>query len=145
MIDIDSIITHLKDSASEAPPWTDVQEISSLSALESNRSGLRGVTLFVFVQEDRATADVRGAGPYLQTVTETIGILIVAKVVNSEQFDFKPVRQALRKRLFGWSPDDLHEPMWLGNGRFMNVQRGQMTWLDNFMTEYTEDQNRYGS
>lgn len=145
MIDINIVIQRLKAVEPEAPLWADVKEISDLSTLDVNRSGLRGVTLFVVQQSESASADVRGSGPYLQTLTETLGVVIVAKVVNSDQFDFKPVRQMLRERLFGWSPDDDHEPFWLGSGRLMNVQRGQVTWMDNFITEYTEDQNRYGS
>ncbi|EOX3330235.1 hypothetical protein ACPFT1_000537 [Vibrio cholerae] len=145
MIDIADLVTRLSDKSVKAPPWVDVKEISDLSTLDISRSGTRGITLFVFSQGERASPDVRGSGPYLQTVTETIGVLIVAKVVNDNKFDFKPVRQALRERLFGWSPNADYEPFWLGDGRLMNVQKGQVTWLDNFNTEYTEDQNRYGS
>ncbi|WP_243033010.1 phage tail terminator protein [Vibrio cincinnatiensis] len=145
MIDVADLVARLSDKSVEAPPWVDVKEISDLSTLDISRSGVRGVTLFVFYQGERAAADVRGSGPYLQTVTQTIGVLIVAKVVNDNKFDFKPVRQKLRERLFGWSPNADYEPFWLGEGRLMNVQKGQVTWLDNFLTEYTEDQNRYGS
>lgn len=145
MIDIADLVTRLSDKSVKTPPWVDVKEISDLSTLDISRSGARGITLFVFYQGERAAADVRGSGPYLQTITQTIGVLIVAKVVNDNKFDFKPVRQALRERLFGWSPNEDYEPFWLGDGRLMNVQKGQVTWLDNFITEYTEDQNRYGS
>lgn len=145
MIDIADLVTRLSDKSVKAPPWVDVKEISDLSTLDISRSGTRGITLFVFYQGERAAADVRGSGPYLQTITQTIGVLIVAKVVNDNKFDFKPVRQALRERLFGWSPNEDYEPFWLGDSRLMNVQKGQVTWLDNFITEYTEDQNRYGS
>lgn len=145
MIEIGDVIQRLKDSTHEKPLWTDVNEISDLSTLDVNRSGLRGITLFVFQRSESAGSDVRGSGPYLQTLTETLGVVIVAKVVNSDKFNFKPVRKQLRERLFGWTPDDDHEPFWLGNGQLMNIQRGQITWIDNFITEYTEDQNRYGS
>ncbi|HHF3237824.1 hypothetical protein [Vibrio sp. Vb0877] len=145
MIDIDDLVTRLSDKSVKTPPWVDVKAIADLSTLDISRSGTRGITLFVFSQGERSSPDVRGSGPYLQTVTETIGVLIVAKVVNDNKFDFKPVRQALRERLFGWSPNADYEPFWLGDGRLMNVQKGQVTWLDNFNTEYTEDQNRYGS
>ncbi len=142
---IDNIIAQLSDKTVEAPPWVDVKEIAALSTLDIARSGTRGVTLFVFLNSESPTPDTRGSGPYIQTVTQTYGVLIVAKVVNTQTFDFEPIRQALRKRLFGWSPNDGHLGFWLGTGRLLNVQKGQVSWLDNFVTEYTEDQNRYGS
>ena len=145
MIDISDLVTRLADKSVTIPPWVDVKEISDLSTLDLSRSGTRGITLFIYHQGERPSPDVRGSGLYLQSITETIGVLIVAKVVNSNKFDFKSIRTALRERLFGWSPNSDHEPFWLGDGRLMKVQKGQVTWLDNFITQYTEDQNRYGS
>ncbi len=142
---IKSIIDHLMDASDEQPPWMDVKEIADLSMLDTARSGLRGVTLFVFLQSESPSPDVRGSGPYLQELTQTYGVLVVAKLVNQDTFDFEPIRKQLRKRLFGWSPYSGYESFWLGSGQLFNLQRGQISWLDNFVTEYTEDQNRYGS
>ncbi|AMG01352.1 phage tail terminator protein [Vibrio harveyi] len=144
MIDVSDLVKRLKDRQIGSIPWTDVKEIADLSTLDISRSGTRGITLFVYSQGERSEPDVRGAGPYLQTVTETIGVLVVAKVVNNNKFDFEPIRKTLRQRLFGWSPNEEHEPFWLGGGRLMNVQKGQVTWLETYITQYTEDQNRYG-
>lgn len=143
MIVISDVIAHLRAVADA--PWIDVKEVSDFSMLNTARSGLRGITLFVFTQSESVSADVRGSGPYLQTVTETLGVVIVAKVINDDKFDFSSVRKALRKQLFGWSPDADHESFWLGAGRLLDIQRGQVAWLDNYVTEYTEDQNSYGS
>ncbi len=143
MIAIGDVITRLKSAVD--PLWIDVKEVADLSMLNTARSGTRGITLFVFAQSEGVSADVRGSGPYLQTVTETLGVVIVAKVVNDDKFDFTAVRKQLRQQLFGWSPDSDHEPMWLGAGRLLDIQRGQVAWLDSFVTEYTEDQNSYGS
>ncbi len=140
MIAMAKIVEHLKGDVA----WSDVKEISDLSTLDIARSGTRSITWFVFQQGERPSPEVRGSGPLLQSITQTVGVVIVAKVVNDDKFDFAPVRKALRKKLFGWTPDDDHAPFSLGAGQLLNVRTGQVAWLDSFITEYTEDQNRYG-
>jgi hypothetical protein len=101
--------------------------------------------LFVFLVSDNPQPDTRGSGAYLQACTATVGVVIAHKSVNRKPIDWQPLRKELRQRLFGWSGDEEFEPFWLGSGRLMSISNGRADWLDQFITEYTEDQNRYGS
>lgn len=129
-----------------SPPWLDVSEIDALSQLDGKKSGTtRNPRLYVFLVGETPGADVRGSGPYLQSLTATVGVVIVDTSRNGNPIDFAPLRRELRQRLFGWSGSDEFEPYWLGGGRLLTIQDGRASWLDNFVTEYTEDQNAYGS
>ncbi|PTP90087.1 phage tail terminator protein [Vibrio splendidus] len=138
-------IERLKDDTQVKPPWLDVLEIDSLSQINEKKSGLqRTPALFVFLVSDNPRPDTRGSGAYLQSCTATVGVVIAHKSINRNLIDWQPLRKELRKRLFGWSGDDEFEPFWLGNGRLMSISNGRADWFDQFITEYTEDQNRYG-
>lgn len=139
-------IAKLNDRSDGAPPWLDVKEIDSLAQIhDANSAMLRSPTLFVFLVSDEPRPDVRGTGDYLQTCIATVGVVIAHKSTNGQKINWQPIRKALRKRLFGWSPDDEFEPYWLGSGRLLSVSPGRADWMDQFITEYTEDLNRYGS
>ncbi|MGR5271359.1 phage tail terminator protein [Vibrio alginolyticus] len=139
-------IERLKDQSNGKPPWIDVKEIDSLTQLHEKKSALlRTPALFVFLVSDSPKPDVRGSGLYLQDCVATVGVVIVTKSTNSKPIDWQPLRKELRQRLFGWTPDDEYEPFWLGPGRLMGISNGRADWFDQFITEYTEDQNRYGS
>ncbi|UTV30163.1 phage tail terminator protein [Photobacterium atrarenae] len=137
-------IDRLKDTTEGKPPWRDVGEIGDLSQLDS-KSSSRNPALYVFLAGETPGQDVRSSGPYLQSVTATVGVVIVASAVNGKVADLQPLRKALRKRLFGWSGAAEFEPYWLGGGRILAIQSNRTSWLDNFVTEYTEDQNNYGA
>lgn len=139
---VKAVVARLKETPK---PWVDVKELGALSQLDLNQSGIRYPALYVFPAGETASEDIRGSGPYLQTIRPTIGIVLVEQSVNGGEIDFEPLRKELRKRLFGWAPLTQHEPFWLGGGRLLSIQSGAASWLDNFVTEYTEDQNAYGS
>ncbi|MGF1680223.1 phage tail terminator protein [Photobacterium minamisatsumaniensis] len=129
----------------DSPPWKDVSEIDALSQLDLKTAGTtRTPALYVFLVGETPSPDVRGAGAYLQSLTATVGVVIVDASRNGKPINLQPLRKALRKRLFGWSGADDFEPYWLGGGRLLTIQSGRASWLDNFVTEYTEDQNAYG-
>ncbi|MGF1775900.1 phage tail terminator protein [Vibrio nomapromontoriensis] len=138
-------IHHLKQAMASVP-WVDVKEIDSLTQVNDKQvSTTRTPTLYVFLVDDAPKPDVRGTGAYLQSCIATVGVVIEAKSINGKPIDFMPIRQALRQRLFGWSGNSEYEPYWLGRGRMLGVSAGRATWLDQFVTEYTEDQLSYGS
>ncbi|MGX9522496.1 phage tail terminator protein [Vibrio mediterranei] len=140
-----SLIKMTADHLRKAGSWRDVRELDALSELDVQSSGARYPVLFVFPVGESPKPDVRGSGPYLQDVVSTVGVLIVDKKVNGRKKDMDTLRRELRKALFGFSPSQEYEPFWLGAGKLLNVSRGTVTWLDNFVTEYTEDQRDYGS
>lgn len=123
------------------PLWKDVEEISSLAQLDIKSSGNRTPVLYVFLVNENPKPDVRGSGPYLQTIQATISVVIVDSARNNKSIQFNELRAELRKRLFGWAPSSDLEPYWLGSGRLLSVERGAASWIDNFITEYTQDQN----
>ncbi|ELR65845.1 hypothetical protein C942_00932 [Photobacterium marinum] len=128
------------------PPWKDVSEIDALSQLNSKSASTnRTPALYVFLVGENPKPDVRGSGAYLQAITATVGVVIVDASRNGKQIDFQPLRKELRKRLFGWSGSGDFEPFWLGSGRLFTIDSGRASWLDNFVTEYTEDQLNYGA
>ncbi|SHO58797.1 phage tail terminator protein [Vibrio quintilis] len=139
---VQAVINRLKTTPK---PWVDVKALGALTQLDMAKSGTRTPTLYVFQTGETTGGGVPGSGPYLQTVRPTIGIVIVERSVNGKEIDFEPLRAQLKQRLFGWSPLPQHEPFWLGGGRLLSVHTATASWMDNFVTEYTEDQNRYGA
>ncbi len=133
---IEQTIQHLKQS----PHWRDVKALGALSQLDAKRSGVRTPALFVFLAAETPKPDVRGTGPYLQSITATVSIVIVDSSRNGRDIEFAPLRQALRQQLFGWQPIPESEPYWLGTGRLLSIEKGTASWLDSFITEYTADQ-----
>ncbi|MCG9624639.1 hypothetical protein L1D34_07270 [Vibrio mediterranei] len=138
-------ISRLKENLANVP-WCDVKEIDSLTQINDKvKSSTRTPMLYVFLVEDSPKPDVRGTGAYLQSCEVTIGVVIEQKSINGKPIDLMPIRKTLRERLFGWSGDKEFEPYWLGRGRMLGISAGRATWLDQFLTEYTEDQLDYGS
>ncbi|STQ75538.1 phage tail terminator protein [Grimontia hollisae] len=125
------------------PPWRSVQKLLSLAELSST-TVIHCPALFVIEMASNPKPDVRGTGAYLQSVTETIGVVIVTQSINGQHQDFTELRKAVKQRLFGHTPANDYEPFWLGNGRLLGMNSGRASWLDNFVTEYTEDQLNYG-
>ncbi len=121
--------------------WQNVKPLGGLSELEIKRSGLRTPTLFVFMVSENPKPDVRGSGPYLQSINVTLGVVIVDSNRNGRPLNFSPLRHTLRQQLFGWQPTATYEPYWLGTGRLLSIEKGQASWIDHFVTEYTADQN----
>jgi hypothetical protein len=147
MVDlIELTIARLKDTTNGNPPWLDVLAIDSLAQINDKGAAIaRTPTLYVFLVSDNPKSDVRGSGLYLQSCEATIGVVIAEKSTNRKPIDWSTIRAELRQRLFGWTPDEDFEPYWLGAGRLIGITAGRATWLDQFVTEYTEDQNRYVS
>jgi hypothetical protein len=143
---IELTIARLKDTTNRKPPWLDVLAIDSLAQINDKGTAIaRTPTLYVFLVSDNPKSDVRGSGAYLQSCEVTIGVVIAEKSTNRQPISWSVIRAELRQRLFGWAPDNDFEPYWLGAGRLIGLNAGRATWLDQFVTEYTEDQNRYVS
>ncbi|MDO6497327.1 phage tail terminator protein [Photobacterium sanguinicancri] len=141
---IELTVSRLKDKSLGKPPWLDVHEIDDLTQVHAARSN-RMPCLYVFLVSDSPRPDVRGSGAYLQSCTATVGVLISMQSINSKRIDWTAMRKAIRGRLFGWTPHGDFEPYWLGSGRLFNIANNKAAWLDQFVTEYTEDQLNYGA
>ena len=133
---VTGIIQRLREEQTE---WKDVRGLLALSDLD-NQPLNRTPCLFVVPLQEQATADVRGAGPALQTVSLTLGVVCVERAGNRGEPDLYPLRKAIRRRLFGFAPTGF-EPLALAGGKLLNVTGGQVAWIDTFTTEYTEDAN----
>ena len=121
------------------PPWRDVKGLLALSDL-ANQPMNRTPALFVLNIDERASADIRGSGPVLQTISLTVGVVCIERIGNRGAADLMPLRKEVRRRLFGWSPEGF-EALALAGGQLLNVTSGQVAWIDKFTTEYTEDAN----
>lgn len=121
--------------------WVDVDGLLQLSALDSKKAG-RLPKLYVIELSENAKPDVRGSGPYLQTMQLEIGVISVMASVNGQHASLAPMREQVRARLFGWSPHVDLEPLALAGGRLLKLGDSYVAWLDRFVTEYTEDANR---
>jgi hypothetical protein len=125
----------------ENAPWVDVEGLLQLSALDDKKTN-RLPKLYVIELAENAKPDVRGSGPYLQTLQLEIGVICVMANVNGQHGKLTPLRQQVRNRLFGWAPATELEPLALAGGRLLKLGNSYVAWLDRFVTEYTEDANR---
>ena len=133
---VSAVVARLKEGT---PDWKDVKGLLALSDLD-NQPLNRTPALFVFNTAERASPDVRGTGPALQTISLTLGVVCVERVGNRGEPDLQPLRKEIRRRLFGWAPKGF-EAFTLAGGKLLNVTSGQVAWIDQFNTEYTEDAN----
>ena len=133
---VSAVIQRLQEGET---PWRDVKGLLALSDL-ANQPMNRTPALFVLNIDERASADIRGSGPVLQTVSLTVGVVCIERIGNRGAADLMPLRKEVRRRLFGWSPEGF-EALALAGGQLLNVTSGQVAWIDKFTTEYTEDAN----
>lgn len=129
--------------APKGTPWLEVEGLLTLSALD-DKPLKRLPKLYVIEMTERATPDVRGSGPYLQTVRLELGIIVVMASINGKHASLTPIRAQVRERLFGWTPAVGVEPLALGGGSLLRIGSVYVAWLDRFSTEYTEDANHVG-
>lgn len=132
-----AVIARLKQ---DQAPWRDVSGLLALSELHRQTLN-RTPALFVLTLAEDPAPDSRSSGPALQSVKQTLGVVLVDQVGNQQAPDLTPLRQELRRRLFGFQPGPQFEPLVLGTGKLLSVERGQVGWIDCFITEYTEDAN----
>ncbi|KEQ19171.1 phage tail terminator protein [Endozoicomonas numazuensis] len=135
---MDAVSVVIEQLKQGVPPWVEVKGLLALSDLDKQALN-RTPALFVINLAERAAPDVRGSGPALQTVSLTLGVVVVEKAHNREP-DLLPLRQEIRRRLFGWAPQGF-EALTLDGGQLLNIHKGQVAWIDKFTTEYTEDAN----
>lgn len=121
-------------------PWLEVEGLLKLSELD-DKTPRRLPKLYVIEMSERATPDVRGTGPYLQTVQLELGVVVVMANINDKTPSLTPIRQLVRQRLFGWQMHQDTEPLALAGGSLLKIGSGYVAWLDRFITEYTEDAN----
>ncbi|AQS38575.1 hypothetical protein Sps_03448 [Shewanella psychrophila] len=121
-------------------PWLEVEGLLKLSELD-DKTPRRLPKLYVIEMSERATPDVRGTGPYLQTVQLELGVVVVMASINGLQPSLTPIRERVRQRLFGWRPHLEAEPLALAGGSLLKIGSHYVAWLDRFITEYTEDAN----
>ncbi|EGR1111404.1 hypothetical protein EFU26_07225 [Vibrio cholerae] len=142
---LDATIELLKapDKRAAPSPFKSVKKLMALSELEISSATMQTPAVFVIEMASDPRPDVRGTGAYLQSVTDTVGIVIIADARNGKHTDFEALRQAARARLFGQPPTPKHEPFWLGKGRLLSVSTGRASWLEHYVTEHTEDQLSY--
>ena len=136
---MDAVGAVIKRLDEQPAPWKDVKGLLAFSDLDRQTLN-RTPALFVLNLEERATPDVRGAGPALQTVKQTLGVICIEQVGNRGEPDLMPLRKEIRRRLFGWAPQGF-EAITLAGGQLLTVKGGQVAWIDRFTTEYTEDAN----
>ncbi|TVP08814.1 hypothetical protein [Shewanella sp. KCT] len=121
--------------------WVDVDGLAQLSALD-DKTKTRLPKLFVIELSEQARPDVRGSGPYLQSLQLEVGVISVMATINGTPGNLTPMRDQVRQRLFGWAPSTEHEPLSLAGGRLLKLGDRYIAWLDRFMTEYTADANQ---
>ena len=118
--------------------WLEVDGLLKLSELD-DKTPKRLPKLYVIEMSERAKPDVRGSGPYLQTVQLELGVVVVMASINGQQPSLTPIRKQVRERLFGWRPHIDAEPLALAGGSLLKISSHYVAWLDRFITEYTED------
>ena len=133
---VSAVVARLREGDT---PWRDVKGLMALSDLDNKLSN-RLPVLFVLMLKEQAQPDIRGSGPLLQSVRLTLGVVTIVRSVNGTEPDLLPMRQQIRQRLFGWQPAGF-EALALAGGQLLNVISGQVAWIDQFTTEYTEDAN----
>lgn len=127
----DVIIARLKTQ------FVDVEGLLALSDWQDKNAARQ--RLFVLELQERVGPLVEGMGLYRQTLTTTIGVLLVVPARNNAQPDVIAQRQQIRELLYGFSPHDDYTPLALAAGQLQPARPGTVAWLDTFTTQYTED------
>lgn len=77
----------------------------------------------------------------LQKVAASVGIVLVVRNLTDAKgvaagADMRVLRQAVRDKLYGFSPGTGLAPFERGNGHLLAFQKGHMWWQDLFLTSY---------
>jgi GGDEF domain-containing protein len=114
-----------------------------------NRKARRQLEVFVVRVAERPQSNQRKSGPALQLVVDRVGVIFAVRCLNdpdtnkAEQL-LEDVRKKVRKHLFGWKPESAHMPLQLGPGDLVKMDKGQVWWMDQFVTSHYEEANANG-
>lgn len=107
-----------------------------------------GVSVWVVPLAEVPNGDMRSAGPALQKVAVTFGVMLAVRVVNSLRGMegaqiLEDARAAIRSQLFGWTPANALVPCLLGTSELVNMENGVIWWMDKYTTavQYRAPQN----
>ena len=114
-----------------------------------NRKARQSLEVFVVRVAERPQGNRRTTGPAVQLVEDRIGVVFAVRCLNdpdSNKADLllEDVRRKVRKNLFGWKPASAHIPLLLGPGDLIKMDKGQVWWMDQFVTSHYEEANANG-
>lgn len=98
-----------------------------------------GVSAWVVPIGETPTGDTRTAGAALQKVNLIFGVLLGVRSFNDQRGNksnaqLDQARDAVRNKLFGWTPATALLPCLLSNSELVNMDQGVIFWLDRYTT-----------
>lgn len=104
-----------------------------------NRPPQAGVAAWVVPLGERPSADKRTAGPALQKVGISVGIVLAVRSVNDKQGNrgsaaLEQARDAVRNALFGWTPDGALLPLLTAESDLIKMENSTIWWMDRYTT-----------
>lgn len=120
---------------------SEFKQVGSSMALSMimNNPPPAGVSAWVIPLGEAPAGDSRTAGAALQKVNLTFGVLIGVRSVNdlhgnqSSQV-LEQARDAVRNKLFGWTPNTAILPCLLGSSEMVSMDQAVIFWLDRYTT-----------
>ena len=96
--------------------------------------------LFVVPLRDFPRRDEGFTGDVTQLVDSTFGVVLVIDnkrdATGAAAFnDLEPFREAVRKKLMGWTPPGAEAPFIAGSGQLIDMESGRVWWGDDFLIE----------
>ena len=124
-------------------PFRLVDSALSLSSVLSKPIKQSPVAYIVPVSE-RPGRNERTIGKAMQSLDITFGVVIAVSNINDPSGKrgnavLESLRKNIRDALFGWSPTSNHQPILLGAGDLVSMDKNGIWWLDKFTTTTYEE------
>lgn len=127
---------HLKDA--NLANFNLIESASELATVLT-RSPQAGVNCWVVPLGERPEANRHTAGPALQKINITFGVVIAVRSVNDRRGNrgsdaLEAARLAVRNQLFGWLPANALTPTLLGASDLIKMEQATLWWMDRYTT-----------
>lgn len=132
-MDLEPIVARLQTTTAV---FRRVGGAADLAAIESGPP--LAPACYVMPLAEEALEDIPLLGGFAQALGVVFGVVVLCanrRDARGEAVcaDLRPLRQALRAALLGWSPEpDVGEPVHFAGGRLLRFDDGLLWWIDEF-------------
>lgn len=126
-------------AAMDPPLLRTIDSAAEYAALEAPPPAARCPAAYVVDLADEAGENGLATGGVRQRLTERIAVVLVLASLRDARgaaaaAALRPVRQAVRAQLLGWTPDAEHDPLTYVSGALVGAERGYVVWQDQYVT-----------
>jgi len=142
---IASIEARLLDPSLGEPVFRQVGGAADLAELQKKRPAAVPA-IFIFPGEELSEENERATGPILQNTSYQFKLVIVTRNLADRRGgkaagDVWELKEDAKRRLVGWTPEGMEEPLENGGGRVTGFVDGDVYWEHDFYSGRLEEES----